>query len=211
MNTNTTPIVITDVVDRERGCGWRKEGGLYLRSEGLSRPCGKLPFKLDVCPCCNHGIKHKIGWSWINPRMLFAGKTCTRGTKCGNCPLATPPETAGLIWVGRSFYPTTKDFTIESNKMGVSRRIHNVPKGFKLGETIVFFAHKDAITEACPCKQPDLCADCEGEGQRKVAGIFHACVPSAIEYVVTGKESKKLLREMIDKGITLVRVKHAAN
>ena len=168
---NTATIRIETVTDHERGCGWRKPGGLYLRAEGMGKPCGKLPFKLTECPCCHAGIKHKIGWSWINPKLLFGDTPCakwhaTKHDACRNCPMnaVSIPEKAGLIWVGRAFYETPADFLGEVNKLGVSRRIHNVPKGFKLGETWVFAAHKDAITEKCTCESPDLCDDCEGTG-----------------------------------------------
>ena len=60
----------TIVNESERGCGFRKKGGLYLVSEGLAAPCGKLPIPLTVCPVCGQGIKPSRGWTWINGKKL---------------------------------------------------------------------------------------------------------------------------------------------
>lgn len=37
-------------VESARGCGFRKGGGIYLVSGGLSEPCPKLPIELKVVP-----------------------------------------------------------------------------------------------------------------------------------------------------------------
>jgi hypothetical protein len=55
----------------ERGCGRRKPGGIYLMGGKPSMPCGRLPFPLDRCPACDHGIKPSRGFTWISPRSLF--------------------------------------------------------------------------------------------------------------------------------------------
>ena len=43
-------------VESARGCGYRKGGGIYLVSGGLSEPCPKLPIELHSCPTCSLDI-----------------------------------------------------------------------------------------------------------------------------------------------------------
>ena len=110
-----------------RGCGFRKKGGIYLVSDGLAAPCGRLPIPLDVCPCCGAGIKPTRGWTWIQPRMIIE-KTeppACSGDYCTECPVGGDiPERAGLLWIGEKFYATVEQFEIEAARLGVSRRIH---------------------------------------------------------------------------------------
>lgn len=100
-------------VEGKRGCGFRKIGGLYMVGEYVSVPCDRLPFILDVCPCCGGGVKQTRGTTWIQPLDLFEGDHPTRRywhnpetgkdelmasygceclTKNPNCPLCFPSE-----------------------------------------------------------------------------------------------------------------------
>ena len=63
-------------VEKERGCGFRKLGGLYVVSGKLAAPCGGLPIRLHVCEACGEGIKQSRSWTWIVPR------------RCSPCPRA---------------------------------------------------------------------------------------------------------------------------
>jgi len=218
-------VQIQTVVDSKRGCGWRKPGGFYFRTDGFNvTPCGKMPIPLTICPCCGNGIKPKIGFSWINPKPILTNFTCTsEDAKCATCPMGDlVPEKAGLIWIGGAFYKTPGEFTAEAVKLGVSRRIHNVPKGFTIGKDWVFLAHRDAIAKTCEtCKGKGKVETQTGEDDNPVKlekcsckngtvytpAIFHAFIPTRVEYVVTGKESQKKLKQLIDKGVTPVNVK----
>jgi hypothetical protein len=184
------------VVDHERGCGWRKPGGLYLISGGVSVPCGKLPVELSICPCCSQGIKPTRGWTWINASLLVKAGDCGSG-QCAACPLFLPPVKAGLMWIGGIFYATPGEFTEEAARLGVSRRIHAVPKDFKVGETWVFIAHRKAIQRIEDGKVVD------------VPGIFHAFKPTEVQYVVKGDETPEELAALEKRGITPVIVKRA--
>lgn len=190
-------ISIQDRYEIKRGCGFRKPGGMYLVSGGLVRDCGKLPLALDVCPTCGTGIKPARGWTWVNGTALFAGKKCyyDDGTslvrQCKPCPLSKAIGRCGLLWVGERYYPSPGDFTAEAARQGVSRRISAIPHDFKIGKTLVLFAHRKAI------ENPD---------QSWSAGIFHAFTPTAIEYVVRDDDDEKTLRRLMDRGVTLVRV-----
>lgn len=180
------PTNIETRVDQRRGCGWRKPGGLYLVSDGLAMPCGKLPIELTVCPCCGAGVKVSRGWTWINLDAfakagcrfkkhlhLLAGE-CAAGAECGACPLSQSISKAGLLFIGQQFYATPGAFLNEAEQLGVSRRISQVPREFVLGETWVALAHA-----------------------------------AAIEYVVTGEETDEELDRMAKRGITPVRVVRA--
>lgn len=183
-----------------RRCGFRRPGGLYLVSSGPALYCGKLPIELTVCPCCSRGIKPSRGWTWIDATRIFAGVEC-KAPKCVGCPMAKGLGRAGLLWVGTCYYPSPQRWTEEALAWGVSRRIPAVPNDFKLGETWVLVAHRQAITRF------------DGQNsmvEQKVAwkqsaGIFHAFKPTAVEYVVTGGESEENLAKLAARGITPVR------
>jgi hypothetical protein len=196
---------IEDRVEGERGCGYRKPGGLYLISGGPAVACGKLPIPLSVCPCCGNGIKPTRGWTWVNGTALAAEKVCDRDPgvfhsgcithPCFGCPLAAPMGRVGLLWIGEAFYKTPEDFCRESQEMGLSRRISAVPRDFVLGATWVWLAHRKTIKTSDGTFTP---------------GVFRVFKPERIEYVVKGDESEDELQRMTDRGLTLVRV-HRAN
>lgn len=161
-------------------------------SDGLARYCGKLPIKLDVCPCCSQGIKPTRGFTWISGKLIEDAECKSRA--CAGCYLSTPPKKLGLIWVGEAFYSSASKFTAEAAMMGVSRRISQVPKDLEVGKTIVCVAHRKAMMII------------EDGKPKQVAGIFHAFIPQRIEYVVKGTEKKSELERLEKRGITLVKI-----
>jgi len=200
------PNVIT-VVDRIRGCGKRKPGGLYLRCEGNGRGCGKLPLPLTVCPCCSAGVKPSRGWTWVDADKLFADTVCRNEIQdpnaapvihhmgCEGCPLAQPLGRAGLLWIGEGFYKTPQDWLNEASEMGISRRVAHIPKEFEIGKTWILAAHRKAIRIS------------RANGAVEYSpGIFQVFQPSRIEYVVKGTESPANLEAMEARGITLVKI-----
>jgi hypothetical protein len=153
-------------VERKRGCGYRKQGGLYLVSDGIGVSCDRLPIELGVCPTCGCGIKHARGFTWVDAGALI-GEPHAKVGECREeisqtCPVCDNPASmgkTGLLWVGQKFYDTPDKFIAEGVEMGFSRRIPRVPHGFKVGETWVLLAHKKAVqtpledrarTEGCP-------------------------------------------------------------
>jgi hypothetical protein len=193
-------VQIQDRFDAPLKSGMRKPGGLYLRAAGLSAACGKLPVELKVCPCCGTGIRPARGWTWVDADALLSTQACpTRihyqeRVLCELCPLEKRLGRAGLVWIGESFYHHPNDWTAEAMLHGVSRRIHRIPRGFKLGETWILVAHRKAITRF------------HHQEPITTPGIFHAFRPTAIEYVVRGDESPDELKAMARRGITPVRV-----
>jgi hypothetical protein len=182
-------------IEAARGCGFRKVGGLYLVGGELAAPCDRLPFALDVCPCCGAGIKYTRGWTWIDPVRLFDGdheSLCDCGPGCPVCwpsihfdQESDEPRAgqAGLLWIGEKFYSTPLDFLTEGMAQGISRRISTIPHHFKIGVTWVFFAHiKAAIAQVR-----------DEDGLFKVysdfvPGIFAAFKPRRIERIVLQSE-----------------------
>lgn len=199
--------------ERARGCGRRKEGGLYLVAGQPSEPCSLLPVETAVCPCCGTGIKPARGWTWIDADPFLDAHYVARGGTVRSddmvirrghgteghmlaCPLARKLGRTGLIWVGEAFYKTPGEFMREANDMGISRRITAVPRDFVLGETWVLLAHRRAIPAGYKLKGQDEVyetlqalneanpdADPEKVEDAFKPGIITAFMPTAIEYV----------------------------
>jgi hypothetical protein len=183
---NGVPIL----VESERGCGYRKEGGLYMISGKLSAPCCFLPFELPICPTCHSGVKFSRGFTWIEAgKILRASK---REPECiynedgilaktvQLCIVRTMRQTweeerAGLIWVGEKFYKTPADFIKECAEKGFSRRIPTLPKDFKSGETWILCAHKKAIHDQ--------------EEDKYYSGIICVTKPTEIQKVVSKEDT----------------------
>lgn len=233
-----TEVIISH--ESRRGCGYRKPAaggvGIYLVGPATGSPCGRMPFPLTHCPTCNAGIKPSRGWNWITPRELFgepwsydgevsaADFALKSGCKqagsviCQKCPLggAIPEGRHGLIWIGEAHYPKPEDFLLETVCMGLSRKIGALPKGFKLGETIVYLAHRKAIRIDAPSasEQAKL-----GTTSTLTAtepppefrpGIFATFKPSGVDLVIADEnavpEKAEKLAEKIGDGARIVRV-----
>ena len=216
---------VTISVEKGRGCGYRKPGkngvGIYLVGPSPGSPCGRLPFVLDVCPCCSQGIKQSRGWTWIEPRLLFGeppvddivparpecaerlGSSLMRRNgldlvqlTCSTCPVGggTPTGKHGLIWVGEKFYDSPQSFLGEAAQMGISRKLAALPRGFKLGETWVYLAHRKAVQKINP-PQP---------------GIFSVFKPTGVDLVIDDEnevpERATKLAESLGDGVRIVKV-----
>lgn len=187
------------MAESRRGCGWRKIGATYLVGGGEMRPCGRFPFPLHVCPTCNGGIKQSRGWTWIRPAALFADLAACRFDSfgCRSCPMSDPAYLAdakgrcGLLWIGTGFYATPLDFSRESNKLGVCRRIAAIPKGVEVGKTWIVLAHPKAIVTPHAAPAP---------------GVFSAFLLTAIERCVSNDQytDVEAMEALQKKGITPV-------
>jgi len=120
---------------------------------------------LTVCPTCSHGIKQARGFTWVDVHALVGGnhRGCGDGFPCPICMATQDMGKAGLLWIGTQFYPTPEAFDAEAGKLGISRRIHAIPRNFKVGETWILLAHLKGITAAC--------ASCEGVGLKRENGV----------------------------------------
>ncbi len=185
--------------DHKRGCGWRKPGGKYLIGGSLCAPCGKLPHFLEPCPTCGATIKPIRGWRWINASAVIVRGLCDTQDDCNDaCLLYEPPDRAGLIWIGDTFY-TPGEFVAEAARLGISRRIKCVPKGFELDKTLVLLASRMVMRNG-------LYSRGETELVVRRPAIFAAFIPRALEYVVRGDEAPEELERLVNQGFTLVRI-----
>jgi hypothetical protein len=211
---------IETVIDEVRGCGWRKPGGLYLIASGAGRSCGKLPFDLTICPTCGGGIHRARGWTWIDTNELFRGVECKLSGEtlafsetrtfslpgdCGSCPLHEGVGRAGLLWIGSGFYKDALAFDKEAARLGISRRIPAIPRGFVVGETWVALAHAKgdiAFGKGVDKKTP-MGKDYFDPG---VPAIFKLFKPERVEYITRGDETDAELAALVKRGVTPVHV-----
>jgi len=195
------------MIEEIRGCGYRKVGGLYLVGEGSAFSCDRLPYNLEVCPVCGYGIKFSLGFTWIKPEPLFGQHENCTDTLKNTCPFCNPKiagERAGLMWVGEEFY-TPESFMREAEERGISKRINAIPRGFEIGKTWVYLAHKKAGTKIITENNNLL----NSEKQKKVPcpAIFMAFVPKRIEKLIWKSEAtEENLKELKKRGITPVIV-----
>lgn len=181
--------------EEERGCGYRKKGGIYLRlDEPLGQPCGRLPLEMTTRPCCGEGIRPARGWTWIDPARLVAKLPPCPATdpfiRCGTCPMGGTVDKAGLVWIGESFYPTPQAWLAEVTRMGVSRRVTALPRGFDLGTTWVLVGHRRVEF-----------------GAEQRPGIFHAFLPNRIEQVIDETSTGEEIDAIEKRGFVPVLVK----
>jgi hypothetical protein len=95
----------------------------------------------------------------------------------------------------------------ESARMGVSKHIPHhaktglpiIPDYVTIGESWVFLVH--------PKVPYGMFENDEGEMEMlNLPAIFSAFVPTHVEYVVQGDETKEQLDKIVERGITLVKV-----
>jgi hypothetical protein len=138
------------------------------------------------------------------------------------------PEKAGLLWIGEEFYKTPEDFNREAGEMGISRRITSIPRGYEIGKTWVFLAHRKTIeTQNCKCDH-DYLTHLQHPGTRRGKKVYHPCSspgcecknfdrqyrpaifrvirPTHVERVVKGDEPEEELEKLQKRGIELVIV-----
>jgi len=194
------PAIKTSI-EGKRGCGYRKVGGLYLVTDPGGRICGRIPFPLEVCPCCGEGFRPSRGFRWIDGEKLIdlAGDCKASARNCRGCPASDALKSeigqALLIWVSPEHY-TIEEFNKEADLMGVSRRISGdaLPRGLVIGQTWVFLAHKEAIVKY------------SGDEPEYTPGVFKLVRPTRVEKIVTGDESDEKIEALVKRGITPVRV-----
>jgi hypothetical protein len=193
---NNVPVF----VEKARGCGYRKEGGLYFRGDPPNATCGKLPFELGICPTCGEGIPFSMAPKWVDPVKLTQGIKCDYSLRqCALCPLSD--DVIGeigkvlMIWVGKKFYASPDAFLTEARDMGISRRMKALPRGFEVGKHFILLAHQNAI----PTDDPEA----------PKPGAFSLFRPRAIEYVCSGEETDDEIESLRKRGITPVMVEKA--
>lgn len=204
---------IKAVYEHERGCGFRKPGGFYLRTGGKGFPCKTLPIPFLVCECCGFVPGPSRNYQWLRTQYLKATlkkDPCTaKPAFCEECPINLSifqSEKLALDWVGSKYYDTPDKFNLEAANMGISRRFSakvdeegNIQgfglKDFKVGEHWIALAHKKAVTGINE----------EGEAVA-TPGIFKLWRPEIIEYVIRDTDSEAYLEKLEEQGVTLIKV-----
>ena len=205
--------------EEQRGCGYRKVGGMYLCGEYITVPCDRLPYPLDTCPVCGAGIKVSRGFTKIIPMHLFGfHQPCNdRVRPCFVCDPTIVP--AFIMRVGEQHYKTPGDFSREARSMGISKRIPFIPREMELGKTIVYLAHAKACVEVTsPALQQAMAllrppedgqqALVESQKVEHKLGIFSAFIPQRVEKLLWEKDATPEELEKLEKrGITPVIIK----
>ena len=181
-------MTISYTTEIERGCGYRKEGGLYVCAGAPSVSSKALPLPLAICPTCHSGVKQSRSWTWIEPAPLFLEHDIwdwPPGPYTKNVALRSHAirVKAGLLWIGETFYKTPKEFLDEGAAQGISRRISALPNDFVVGLTRIFFAHPVAM----PGWDDEL-GEFTDDGEQNGPGIFSSFVPHTIEYILKQDE-----------------------
>lgn len=201
-------------IEQKRGCGYRKQDGLYLICTGKAIGCDRLNYNLEVCPVCGAGIKFTRGFTWID-WFGYAGKHqfgdgvfCRCGVPFESslpspCPICNPEENNsryGLLWVGNKYY-TPEEFIREAETQGISKRIATVPKDLVFGKTWILFAHKKAGKK-------------EVEGNNTLTkikeipcpAIFFVAKAERVEKIISGNTAKdeEAVEKLRKRGITPV-------
>ena len=206
--------------ERERGCGFRTIGAIYLVSDpGIQLFCDGLPLELEPCECC--GFKppftrnlQRTSWMYIRQAEMAhhtalkarggAGEVCS----CPNvCPICHPytqeiqGNRFGLMHVGKKFY-TPRNFVQEAMKQGISKKIGDIPSWLKLGETWILLAHDEVPKIPLEQLKKNQLLTEEPETFR---AVFYAFKPSRVEMPVWKNEiSNEEIQLLEKKGITPV-------
>lgn len=177
-------------VEKKRGCGYRKPGGIYLVGSSGGFPCCLLPLPLGECPCCGLMIRQTRGLQWL-PVSFFKDCSCAK-----RCDYLLSDRVA-LLWVGEKHYPHTRDFELEASAIGVSKRVNVLTPDFKPGKTWIALAHPKAVR----------LEGAAGELPKYAPGIFMFFLLQSIDYIVTGQETAEEIEAKEAAGYRCVQVK----
>ncbi len=221
-------IQITDVYDRKRLCGWRHEGGFYLRTDPANiGSCGKFPLILNECDCCGQKVKLTRSLQKINVQGLFKNVDCDDPRELCKACLINRTGYGYLISIGHKFYPSRDDFKREAIEMGISKRIaFPLPREFKVKESMVLLGHPRVFTDlvaesSIEIEHAEIDEDAPQKGLpmivpksittgkmvvKDIGAVVMMFVPQRIEYIVSGTETDQFLEQLVSQNVTLVRV-----
>jgi len=218
--------MIKTVTDFQRGCGWRKEGGLYIVGGGIARECGRLPIPLTICPTCYQGIKPTRGFTYVNPVELIknnfpnvvnsfdcqicegtgnkldeACEACEDGIfyKADPCKLANKCGNCHLS----SFLETKAGLIWVGEAFYATPHKFNQEAAFQGISRRVSAVPSDIIIGKTPIFLAHQKTVIRGA---ETPGIFSVFIPTAIEYITKGDETEEEIEKLEKRGITPVKV-----
>lgn len=206
------------MIEKRRGCGYRKVGACYLCSDGIWVSCDRLPLKVGHCPVCGAGIHFTRSFTEINPLRLFGiHQPCS--DRLRPCHICDPKDAPAFIMTVGAKYYTPMSFLEEAAEMGVSKKIPFIPKKLELGRTVVYLAHPKAVEVRGPLAVQQAMSVVENidnpqlrllEAEHKPTyemGIFCAFVPTRVEKLVWESELTDEKREELERrGVTPIPV-----
>jgi len=184
-------------------------GWVRLQARKLLKECGE---EIIICPQCGEQMVKSDQFAGKNFRNIWLCENCRIAIErnpepctCDeHCPICNPPEKAFMLWVGEKFYPTPHDFTIEAERLGISKAVPSIPKDFELGKTIVYLAHRKAVNLYVESKNTLV-----GYEIKKHAGIFMSFRPTHFEILVKESDynaNKEEYDKLEEKGIKIIVV-----
>lgn len=200
--------------EAQRGCGYRKIGGLYLVCDpGFQMSCDGLPMPLESCGCCGFKPSFTEGIQRLQPEYISQVEDKVHGgsreEQChcpGACPICNPLTTRergmgfGLMFVGREY--TASSFMKEAFNMGVSKRISQIPSWLELGKTWILLAQKELPNVSLEELKNNGMHMKEPE---KIQAVFYAFQPQRVEMPVwKGSLTNDEILKLEKKGITPV-------
>jgi len=202
-------------VETRRGSGFRKVGGLYLVCDGIGFGCDRIPLAIVPCSTCGSEPRFSRGMAQINPAELWGDHqliskigvdvkvTLCKEKGAKGCSVCRPGEKAYLMWVGSEY--TAESFRLEAAAMGISKRIHALPKSFVMGEDLVFLAKKNLMP---PDEQQWLGDEVYYEKRGGSPAVFMAFRPTRLEKIMPDTATERELDKLKADGITPVLVPH---
>jgi len=191
-------------VEKIRGCGYRKVGGVYLVGDGLGYGCDRLPMAIIPCAICGEEPRFNQGISRIDPYNLWGQHSSDSDSppcldtnitdvvcfppiaseifKDGN--VSTLDIGMYLQWVGKDY--TAQSFMNEARDMGVSKRIPKIPNDLVIGKSWVYLAKANLVPNTSQAWLPGEVTEKRGYGP----GVFYAFKPTAIEMIITESQDK---------------------
>jgi hypothetical protein len=131
--------------------------------------------------------------------IIWVNDTPTGDKSVGGCQVCFPRrEVAYLLGVGEQSYKLPGDFMEEAVRLGVSKRIAQIPKKLEVGKTWIYLVHRKALMV------PD-----ENSGEMKPQlAVFSAFRPQRIEKCMWKSQAAALndkeKKELEWRGVTIV-------
>lgn len=186
----------------KRKCGERKPGGFYfVGGPPQPDPYGWL-FRAVKCSCGiqfmkpSRNVQHCLPYD-VFPELRPESKDSRKFYSF------KPLEKAWVVTVDADNYKTPQDWLDEAEVQGISRRINDIPRGFKVGESWVLVMHAKVFDREVTIDEGMLT---ETTKTIKEPGIIAYFRPRAIQYVCKGNETKEELLALAERGVTPVIV-----